>query len=328
MTLKDALDKLYEDIESAPSFSAKIEAYLRNNAVHSRHRRIVKKKFPRRKIIARFPFEIFMADLLEYPQYKHVNRNYVFALIIIDCFTKKIWAVPMKRKTSEYTAQAFESVFRDFDQFPIHIVTDRGLEFYNTEVQKIFKNYGINHYSIPTRTKWKASMAERVIRTLKSRLQKYFVKFKTHKWIDVLPQIVNDYNATPHSSHGIAPQDVTHTNRESVYKRLYPDISVRTVCRLKIGDKVRKIIDKDLFEKGYKASWSEEIYTITKVKQRNGVCWYYLSDLNQQKLRGKKLNLLAQVQIIQSANFQGIWYYYQLNLVSRENVDQLEGGQS
>jgi len=193
VTLKDALDKLYEDIESAPSFSAKIEAYLRNNAVHSRHRRIVKKKFPRRKIIARFPFEIFMADLLEYPQYKHVNRNYVFALIIIDCFTKKIWAVPMKRKTSEYTAQAFESVFRDFDQFPIHIVTDRGLEFYNTEVQKIFKNYGINHYSTPTRTKWKASMAERVIRTLKSRLQKYFVKFKTHKWIDVLPQIVNGW---------------------------------------------------------------------------------------------------------------------------------------
>ena len=151
---------------------------------------------------------------------------------IIDCFTKKIWAVPMKRKTSEYTAQAFESVFRDFDQFPIHMVTDRGLEFYNTEVQKVFKNYGINHYSTPTRTKWKASMAERVIRTLKSRLQKYFVKSKTHKWIDVLPQVVNDYNATPHSAHGIPPQDVTHTNRDFVYKKLYPDISVRTVCRL------------------------------------------------------------------------------------------------
>ena len=68
VTLKDALDKLYEDIESAPSFSAKIDAYLRNNTIHSRHRRIVKKTFPRRRIISRFPFDIFMADLIEYPK--------------------------------------------------------------------------------------------------------------------------------------------------------------------------------------------------------------------------------------------------------------------
>ena len=64
VTLKDALDKLYEDIESAPSYSAKIEAYLRSNTVHSRHRRIVKKKFPRRKIISRFPFDRFVATIL------------------------------------------------------------------------------------------------------------------------------------------------------------------------------------------------------------------------------------------------------------------------
>ena len=66
--MKDALDKLYEDIESAPSFSAKIDAYLRNNTIHSRHRRITKKIFPRRRIISRFPFDIFMADLIEYPK--------------------------------------------------------------------------------------------------------------------------------------------------------------------------------------------------------------------------------------------------------------------
>ena len=78
VTLKDALDKLYEDIESAPSYSAKIEKYLRNNIVHSRHRRIVKKTFPRRRIISRFPFDIFMADLIEYPKLKFQNNQYVF----------------------------------------------------------------------------------------------------------------------------------------------------------------------------------------------------------------------------------------------------------
>ena len=150
----------------------------------------------------------------------------------------------------------------------------------------MFINYGINHYSIPTKTKWKASFAERVIRTLKSRLQKYFVTNKTSKWVDIIQKIVQDYNATPHSSHGLPPQDVDHTNRDEVYKKLYPSIQLQTVCRLKVGDKVRKIIEKDIFEKGYKANWSEEIYIITKVKQSGGVCWYYLEDQVGNKLQG------------------------------------------
>lgn len=101
ITLNDALKKLYEDIKSAPSFSAKIDAYLRSNAVHSQHRRIVKKKFPRRRIVSRFPFDFFMADLIEYPQYKFQNSNYRYILIMIDCFTRKVWAVPMKFKTGK-----------------------------------------------------------------------------------------------------------------------------------------------------------------------------------------------------------------------------------
>ena len=127
ITLTDALEKLYEDIESAPSYSAKIDAYLRSNTVHSRHRRIVKKKFPRRKIISRFPFDIFMADLIEYPQFKFQNNGYVYILVIIDCFTRKVWVEPMKRKNAQWTADAFEAIFKKFDEFPIHIITDRGL---------------------------------------------------------------------------------------------------------------------------------------------------------------------------------------------------------
>ena len=151
-------------------------------------------------------------------------------------------------------------------------------------------NYGINHYSTPTQTRWKASFAERVIRTIKSRLQKYFVQNKTKKWIDVIQNIVADYNATPHSAHGLPPQDVTAKNRNDVYKKLYPNIGLKTVCKLQVGDRVRKIIEKTLFEKGYQANWSEEIYVITKIKQSDGVCWYYLETLKGEKLKGKFWN--------------------------------------
>ena len=97
---------------------------------------------------------------------------------------------------------------------------------------------------------------------------------------------MEDYNNTPHSAHGFPPQDVSSTNRDQVYKKLYPDVRLKTVCRLKTGDKVRTILQKDIFEKGYSANWSEEIFVISKVRQSDGVCWYYLEDLSGQKLKG------------------------------------------
>ena len=125
--LQDELDRLYTDIRSVPSYSAKINEFLRKNHVHSVHRRIVKKTFPRRRIIARFPCDIWMADLIEYPQYKFNNRQYVYILVLIDCFSRKVYAAPMKEKSMQWSVKAFESIFIHLDEFPTHIVTDGGL---------------------------------------------------------------------------------------------------------------------------------------------------------------------------------------------------------
>ena len=128
--LQDELDRLYTDIRSVPSYSAKINEFLRKNHVHSVHRRIVKKTFPRRRIIARFPCDIWMGDLIEYPQYKFNNRQYVYILVLIDCFSRKVYAAPMRDKTMQWSVKAFESIFVHLDEFPTHIVTDGGLGKY------------------------------------------------------------------------------------------------------------------------------------------------------------------------------------------------------
>ena len=296
------MDEVYQNIKSIPSFSAKINDFLRQYKLHSVHKRISKKKFPRRKVIARFPFELFMADLIEYPGDKYNNNGYCFILVLIDCFTKMLYAAPMKRKNKEWCADAFESIFRKMDRFPINMVTDGGLEFFNSNVQDVFQNYGINHYRTPSTTKWKASVVERAIRTIKSRLEKYFEFSRRRRWINVIDQVIRNINQTPHSAHGIPPQDVTDENRKDVYKKLYPDQKLSIVCRLKIGDRVRKIREKTIFEKGYKPNWTDEIYIISDVRQSNQVCWYKL-----ETLAGEKLS--------------GIWYYYQLNLVSTNDFE-------
>ena len=65
---------------------------------------------------------------------------------------------------------------------------------------------------------------------------------------------------------------------------------------------VLKIFPLNLVEKGYTKNWSEEIYAIKEIRQSNGVCWYYLESLDKKPV-------------------DGIWYYYQLNLVS-SHADQ------
>ena len=293
-------EKLYNDVQSIPSFSAKISDFLRQNRLHSTHRRIIKHKFPRRRVIARFPFELFMADLIEYKAFKFSNRHYSYILLLIDCFTRVVYVAPMKRKDADSTAEAFESIFEKFDKFPINLVTDDGKEFFNRKVNNIFLTYGINHYSTPTKTKMKASMAERVIRTLKSRLQKIFNRNKNNRWIDIIEKVAENYNNTPHRSIGMAPFQVNDSNRKRVYKRLYPKQSLTVVCKLKEGDKVRKIIEKKDFEKGYTENWSTDVFIVDSVRQSNAVCYYKIKTLDNRPV-------------------PGIFYYFQLNLVARND---------
>ena len=296
--MKDKLNKLYTDIKSVPNYSAKIADFLRNNDIHSKYSRIKKHKFPRRRVIARFPFEIFMGDLIEYQSEYRINKGYRFILILIDCFTKMIYAAPMKRKNKESAATAFNQIFDNFDRYPVNLITDDGKEFYNEPVEKIFLSYGINHYTCPTKTKTKASVVERANRTLKSKFEKYFHKIKSRRWIDILDQFVSNYNRTPHKSLGIPPLEVTDKNRDEIYKKLYPLKKISVVCKLKIGDRVRRKIEKGTFDKGYTQRWSDTIYKISSVRQSNTVCYYTLEDLE-----GKEQT--------------GIWYYYQLNLIAK-----------
>ncbi|KAJ8321167.1 hypothetical protein KUTeg_001292 [Tegillarca granosa] len=41
---------------------------------------------------------------------------------------------------------------------------------------------------------------ERVIKTLKKMIYRYFTKNRTHRYVDVLQSLVDSYNTTPHRS--------------------------------------------------------------------------------------------------------------------------------
>ena len=298
--IESDLEKIYSQIRSSPSFSAKIADFLRKNDVHSKHRRIVKKKFPRRRIIVHFPYQIFMGDLIEYTQsdFRHANSNFGYILVIIDCFTKKAYARPVKKKNKFAVSNALQSILNELGNYPNTLITDEGLEFYNKNVREILDKYGIHHYSI--KTKMKASIVERFNRTLRSRLQKYFYKNKTKRWIDVLDQMIDNYNNTPHRSIGMSPNEVSDDNSDQVFKKMFPDIDLQTTPRLSKGNIVRILKQKTIFEKGYTQNWSDELYKIKSVHQAAGRVWY-------------------KVESLEGFLVPGIKYYWELNLVAKHD---------
>ena len=80
----DDLKEIYTNVNSIPNYSAKIAEFLRTNKNHSIHRRVVKRIFPRRRLITQYPFQIFQADLIEYPGRAYTYANGGLSLIHIS----------------------------------------------------------------------------------------------------------------------------------------------------------------------------------------------------------------------------------------------------
>ena len=117
-------------------------------------------------------------------------------------------------------------------------------------------------------------MVERFIRTLKTRIERYFTETNSVRWVDVLQNISDGINNSVNRSIGMAPNEVTYENRRKVFQKLYGKIAMPLECKFNIGDKVRIPLKKNIFDKGYKVTWTKDIYTVTKQKNDGSVCFY------------------------------------------------------
>ena len=81
------------------------------------------------------------------------------------------------------------------------------------------------------------------------------------------------------------PVDASKKSNENIVRKNYNFEITDKKPKFMIGDRVRVSLLKNTFEKGYTSNWSEQIYVIDDIKTSN-VHYYYLKDLNGQKLDG------------------------------------------
>ena len=131
-----------------------------------------------------------------------------------------------------------------------------------------------------THNEGKSVVAERFIRTLKSKIYKQMTSISRNVYIDKFGDTVDEYNNTYHTTIKMKPIDV----KDNTYINTDKEINNKDP-KFKAGDHVRISKYKNIFSKGYTPNWSDEVFAIKKVK--NTVPWtYVINDLNSEEIIG------------------------------------------
>ena len=260
---------------------AKTTRSPKEDLVHELHRP-ARKIYTRRRVIVKGIGDLWQADLAEFQLYARENKGYKYILIVIDCFSKYLWTRAIKNKTGEEVTKAFNDIFSR-GKIPQNLQTDNGTEFYNHSFRDLMKKYNINHYS--TFSTMKASIAERVIRTLKEKLYRMFSLNGNYKYYTQLEAVTADYNNTKHRTIGMQPSQVNKHNERVLLDTVYSHLKIVDKQKFRVGDIVRISRQKVMFEKGYTPNWSTELFKIVKAKISSPTV-YYLKDFNGQDIQG------------------------------------------
>jgi len=243
----------------------------------------IKHKFKTRRVTVSKIDDQWQADLVDMQKYSKANKNYNYILTIIDIFSKYAWAIPIKKKRGEDITNAFRKVFKE--RIPDKLHTDKGLEFINKDTQNLLKKNDVHWFATENETK--AQVVERLNRTLKTKMYKYFTYKNSKVWIDIIDQLLLNYNNSYHRSIKMTPNEGSlKENEKIVYNNLFPKKKEKIKTnRFKVGDRVRISKKRKDFTKGYLPNFTEEIFIIKEVLDTKPTT-YKLKDMNNEDIIG------------------------------------------
>ena len=206
----------------------------------------------------------YQVDLTFLPKFKKQNDGYDILFTAINIISKLAFLDITKDKTGENILFFVKSML---DVTPIDSITcDYGKEFKNKNFISFCNQHKIKLYFVNDESHDKLGIINRFHRTIKDKLKKYFTANNTVRWIDVIFDIVDNYNHTINSSIGQSPLSVNSYDAIRIIKskelqtdlirQAKPDQTMTgKLCRIKIH--------KKLFADKSSSNYSYEIYRIT-----------------------------------------------------------------
>ena len=275
------VEKFYNEVKKKHPNVTRIDIknFLSKQDAYTLHK-IVRKPRLYRRVIVKGVNELYQADLVDFQKHVIENDGYRYVCFVIDAFSKKLWVFKLKNKTGMSLKKALQMFL--LVNRPKKMQVDQGTEFFNSTFARMMEAFGIILYH--TYSDKKASIVERVQRTIREKLGRLFTKNNNHRWVDHLQGVVDNYNQSYHRSIKMRPADVEPKHTQHILKALYPKRKYLT-RRYRVGDRVRIVKVRKRFQKGSEQLWTEEIFVIEKVKTTKPIT-YILKDSKGEIISG------------------------------------------
>ena len=217
-------------IGSGTTKSSSLECVNENIKLANELHKPIIRKFNKRKVYSSFKNNIWGADLADMQLLSKFNKGVKYLLCVIDVFSKYAFVVSLKDKTGIIIVNALQSILNKSKRKPNKIWVDKGSEFYNASFKKWLQDNDIIMYS--TNNEGKSVVAERFIRTLKSKIYKYITSISKNVYIDKLKAIVEKYNNTYHTTIKMKPIDVEDNTYINTNKEIISILNLKLVIML------------------------------------------------------------------------------------------------
>lgn len=204
---------------------------------------------------------------------KGQNRNKKWIVLMIDTFSRYLWAYPTATKSEKDVKQALESMIdqatKDAGQNIVRMDSDRESAIRGHLIQGVLTSRGITSHFSPVGDHKSLAFIDRAVRTLRMLVERYLEAHDTHTWVDALPDLIYNYNHSFHQTLDTSPA------QQLVKKKYLPSAKRKREAsearangewwmkrRFKVGDKVRVLLDQKTFAKGTKPKFSQLVYSI------------------------------------------------------------------
>ena len=129
-----------------------------------------------------FQYNTWCADLSDMQLISKFNKGIRFLLYVIDIFNQYPWVTPLKDKKGITVINAFQKGLEKSKCKPNKVWVDKGSEFYNRSMKSWLQDNNIEMHL--THNEGKSVVAERFIKTLKTKIYKYTTSISKSVYID------------------------------------------------------------------------------------------------------------------------------------------------
>ena len=161
------------------------------------------------------PMEHLQMDLVDFHQYKGTNNMYTFLLVVVDCFSKFLWAFPLKKKEAPEVLSKLRGLFMT-EGIPTILQSDNGKEFVADESRAYYERCGIIFRTGRAYKPSSQGQVERTNRTLKSAIYHDILATDNYNWVANLDLRVFSYNTLTQTSAGRTPFEI-HRGRKMTW---------------------------------------------------------------------------------------------------------------